>query len=163
MEEKIRLIQQLDAAREKMLAVLADIDIQMEIYPGWAIKHVLAHITGWDDAAAAALRAHAGGDELGTPAARGIDVYNAQSVATREALSYDRIVKEWELARDQLKAAINEMPAEKFKEPLLFPWGPTGTVTQIIAIFASHEEEHAEEIQEIKSKSRDSIVGQNKT
>jgi len=147
---KTRLIQQLDEAREKMRAVLADIDIQMEIYPGWTIKHVLAHIAGWDDATSSSLRAHAGGDEPAAPAVRGIDFYNAQSVETREALDYDLIIKEWELAHNQLKAAINEMPLEKFKEPLLFPWGETGTVAQLVTIFASHEEEHAREIQEIK-------------
>jgi hypothetical protein len=151
MEEKTRLIQRLDQAREKMQAVLADVDTQTEIYPTWTIKHVLAHITGWDDATTSSLRAHAGGEEPATPAARGIDFYNAQSVATREALSYEQIVKEWKLAREQLKAAINEMPAEIFGEPLLFPWGATGTIAQVVAIFAGHEEEHAREIQELGS------------
>lgn len=153
MQEKTNLIQQLDEAREKMRAVLADIDIQMEIYPGWTIKQVLAHIAGWDDATISSLRAHAGGDEPATPAVRGIDFYNAQSVATRDALSYDHVIKEWELARDQLKTAINEMPPERFKESLIFPWGETGSIAQLVAIFAAHEEEHAEEIQEVKARS----------
>ncbi len=154
MEEKTRLIQRLDAARAKMRAELADIDQQMEIYPGWTIKHILAHIAGWDDATIASLRAHAGGDKPGTPATEGIDAYNDASVATREALSYDRIAREWELARDQLKAAINEMPPKKLAEPLLFPWGETGTVAQIVGIFASHEDEHAEEIRQIKARAK---------
>lgn len=150
MEERQRLIQQLDAAREKMRAVLADIDTQMVIYPGWTIKQVLAHIAGWDDANISSLRAHAGGEEPAAPAVRGIDFYNAQSVETREALSYEQTVKEWELARDQFKAVINEMPPEKFAERMLFPWGPTGTIARLVAIFANHEEEHAEEIQRLK-------------
>ncbi len=150
MEEKRRLIQQLDQAREPMQAILTEIDTQTEIYPPWTIKHVLAHITGWDDAATSSLRAHAGGEEPATPAVRGIDVYNAQSVATREALSYEQIVKEWKLAREQFKAAINAMPAEMFEEPLLFPWGATGTISQIVAIFADHEEGHAREIKELE-------------
>jgi hypothetical protein len=150
-EERARLIEQLDEAREKMRAVLVDIDTRMEIYPSWTIKHVLAHITGWDDATIASLRAHAGGDEPGTPASRGIDVYNAESVETRDALDYEHIIQEWELARDQLKDAINEMPTEKLVEPLLFPWGQTGTVAQIVAIFANHEEEHAREIQALRA------------
>ena len=154
MEEKTRLIQQLDAARVKMRAELADIDQQVEIYPGWTIKHVLAHIAGWDDATIASLRAHAGGEEPGTPATEGIDAYNEASVATRDPLSYDRIAKEWELARDQLKAAIKDMPPEKFDEPLLFPWGETGTVAQIVGIFAHHENGHAEEIRQLKAQAK---------
>ncbi len=154
MEEKIRLIQQLDAARTKIQAVLVDIDQQMEIYPGWTIKHILAHITGWDDAVIASLRAHAGGDEPGTPATEGADAYNTESVATREALSYDRISREWELARDQLKAVLDEMPPEKFAEPLLFPWGETGTIAQVVGIFSHHEDEHAEEIRQLEERTR---------
>jgi hypothetical protein len=146
MDEKTRFIQQLDQARETMRAVLAEIDTQMEVYPGWTIKPVLAHLAGWDDASIASLRAHAGGQEPATPAVRGINFYNAQSVATREALSYEQTVKEWELSREQLKAAILDLPPEKLDEPMLFAWGRTGTVAQLVEIFASHEEEHAEEI-----------------
>jgi hypothetical protein len=153
MEERTLLIQQLAQAREKMRAVLADVDTQMEIYPHWTIKHVLAHIAGWDDACIASLRAHVAGDEPGAPAARGIDFYNAQSVETREPLGYDHVVKEWELARGQLETVINEMPPEKLKEQLLFPWGPTGTIARLVAIFAEHEEEHAEEIRKLMTRS----------
>lgn len=147
MDEKItQMIQSLDTAREKMRAVLSDMDVTRLIYPPWTIKQVLAHITGWDDATTAALRAHAGGTEPGTPADRGIDHYNAQSVAERDALPYEHIVREWDLARDQLKRVLAELPPEKLAQPLLFPWGGMGTVAQIIAIMAHHETEHAAEI-----------------
>ncbi len=140
------MIQQLDQARQTMRALLAELDTQMEFYPGWTAKHLPAHIAGWDDAATSSLRAHAGGQEPATPAVQGIDAYNAESVATREALSYKHIVQEWELAREQLKAAIIEMPEDILEKPLLLPWGGRGTVAQIVAIFARHEKEHAEEI-----------------
>ena len=153
MEERTLLIQQLAQAHEKMRAVLADVDIQMEIYSHWTIKQVLAHITGWDDVSIASLRSHITGDEPDAQAARGINLYNAQSVETREPLSYDQVVKEWELARRQLEAIINEMPPEKFKEPLLFAWGQTGTIAQLVAIFARHEEGHAEEIRKLMTRS----------
>lgn len=152
MEEKARLIRDLDEAREKMRAVLVDIDREVEIYPHWQIKHVLAHIAGWDDAVIASLHAHAAGEDPATPAIRGIDFYNAQTVAEREALSYDLIVKEWELSREQFKSIIREMSPEKLGVPLVFPWGGTGTVAQIVEIFAEHEIEHAEEIQQLKAK-----------
>lgn len=149
MIERTQLVQQLDQARERMRAVLEHVDTDREIYPTWTIKQILAHIAGWDDAAIASLKAHVSGTEPGTPAAEGIDVYNAQSVETREALAYDQVVKEWELARDELKRTILAMPRDKLEATMLFPWGKTGTVAQIVAIFASHEIEHAEEIQQI--------------
>ncbi len=147
MKEAEHLIEDLDRARERMRAVVDRIDPEMEVYPGWTMKHVLAHIAGWDDATAASLRAHLGGEEPGTPAVRGIDYYNAESVATREALSYEQVLREWELAREQVRALLREMPPGKFEKPILSAWGRTGTVAQLIAIFVHHEIEHAEEIE----------------
>jgi len=145
-DEKAQLIQRLDHARDTVRGLLADIDTQMTIYPGWTIKQLIAHLTGWDAAAAASVHAHAVGDEPATPAVEGIDPYNAVSVATREALSFEQTVQEWELAREQLKAVIRDLSVQKFVEPLLFPWGRTGSVAQLLAIFYEHEEEHVEEI-----------------
>ncbi len=159
MEEGTHLIQELASAREKMRALLADIDIHSEIYPHWTIKQVLAHMAGWDDACVASLRAHAVGNEPGAPAARGIDFYNAQSVETREPLRYDQVVKEWELARKQLETVIHEMPAEKFKEPFVFPWGWTGVIAQLVEVFVEHEEKHAEEIRKLIAAKRGQADG----
>jgi hypothetical protein len=148
MDERARLIQQLDRAREEMQALLTGVDRGQEFYPGWAIKQVLAHILAWEDVTTAALDAHARGEEPAPLEVQDIHAYNAQAVAEREALSYDRVVAEWELAREQLKAAINGLAAERFREPLLYPWGGSGTVTQIVGIMAHHEEEHVQEMQE---------------
>jgi hypothetical protein len=132
-----------------MRAVVAEIDPRLEIYQGWTIKHVLAHIAGWDDAVIASLRAHLGGQEPGTPAAQGIDFYNAQSVATREALDLEHVIREWELSRDTLTSMVAEMPEAKFQEEFLFPWGERGTVPYLVAIFVHHEREHVGEIRQV--------------
>jgi hypothetical protein len=162
MDEKAKLIQQLDEARAKMRAVLEGIDTRVEIYPTWTIKEVLAHIAGWDDVSASSLRLHAGGHEPPTPAARGIDYYNAESVATRAALSYQQVVQEWELAREEFKAALLALSPEKLAEPFIFPWGPTGTVALLVRIFAEHEEEHAAEIAALKAKAEAEAAGDSK-
>ncbi|MBN2304507.1 MAG: DinB family protein [Anaerolineae bacterium] len=145
---------QLDDARAQMRAALDGIDELMPVYEGWTIKHILAHIAGWDDATTASLRAHISGNEPGTPAARGIDYYNAQSVAEREPLPFPHIVKEWELAREQLKATLDALPEAKFTEKFVFPWGPMGTVDQIIGIMVHHEIEHAQEIEVLKKQAK---------
>jgi hypothetical protein len=148
MDEKVRLVRQLDEARAELQAALEQASAGLEVYPGWTIHQVLAHITGWDDAVTCSLRAHAGGQEPAVPAGRGIDAYNAHSVATREGLGSDRLWAEWEQAREQLKAAIDAMPAVKFQEALLLPWGQVGTIDQLVAIFRDHELEHAREIRQ---------------
>jgi hypothetical protein len=149
MDNRTRLIHDLRAARQEMRAAASQIDRDREIYPGWTIKHVLAHIAGWDDAIIASLRAHAGGEEPGTPATEGINFYNAQSVATRQELDYEHIAREWEVSRNELEEVLREMPAARFEETLLFPWGETGTIAYLVHIFEHHEREHAQEIREL--------------
>jgi len=147
--EKNKYCRALDAARARTHALLSVVDVEEELYLGWTIRHVLAHLTGWDEATSASLRAHATGKEPGTPAYRGIDYYNAQSVAERIDLSYLQILRECEMAREQLKAAIEVLPDEKWDVPILMPWAQTGTVTKLIRIMIHHEEGHATELQNV--------------
>jgi len=146
MTEKTFLLQRLDEARKQIKGLLAKINPSKEIYPGWTIRKMLAHITGWDDATIDSLRAHVAGREPAITAARGINDYNAQTVTSREALDYEHVLQEWEMTRNILKTILREMPDEKFLEPLVLPWGEKGTVTYLIEIFTSHEEEHARDI-----------------
>ena len=151
METTTALIEQLDKARQEVEAELVDIDPNLPICPGWTIKHLVAHLTGWDEVATLALRAYNVGREPVTAPVQGIDAYNAQSVAKRQALSYNHIVKEWEVARDLLKAALLAVPEQKIDAPLLYPWGPTGSVRELVAIYEQHEREHATELRRMKA------------
>ncbi len=151
-DKREELIQRLDEARAVLQALLADIPPETEIYPGWTLRQFYAHLTGWDDVVTASLRAHALGQTPATPAVKGVDAYNAESVATRSTLDYERIVREWNLAREDLKAALRELPLEKLDEPLLYAWGPTGSVEKMIGVFVWHEgKEHADELRAWKA------------
>jgi len=151
-DKREQLIQELDEARSVLEGLLIDIPPETEIYPGWTLRQFYAHLTGWDDAVTASLRAHALGQTPATPAAQGIDAYNAESVATRSTLDYERIVREWHLAREELKTALRELPPEKLDETLVYAWGPTGSVEHLIEVFVSHEgEEHAAELRTWKA------------
>jgi uncharacterized protein (TIGR03083 family) len=147
MDKREEIIQRLDTARAVLHELLAQIPAETEIYPGWTLRHFYAHLTGWDDAVTASLRAHAAGQTPATPAVKGIDAYNAESVATRSTLDYDRILREWHVVREQLKTALRELPLEKLDEPVLYPWGPTGSVEKMVGVLIWHEgEEHADEL-----------------
>jgi uncharacterized protein (TIGR03083 family) len=146
-DKREELIQRLAAARQVLHDLLADIPPETEIYPGWTLRQFYAHLTGWDDAVTASLRAHAIGQIPATPAAKGINAYNAESVSTRSTLDYDHIVREWHLARAELNAALRELPLEKLDEPIVYAWGPTGSVENFIEVFVHHEgTEHADEL-----------------
>ncbi len=150
MPDKAQLMQAFDQAHDQMRAVLPGIDCCMEIYPSWTIKEMLAHLAGWDDATIATLRAFSAGQPTPLLALRGIDAYNAQTVAERADLKYEQTVQEWELVREQLKAILNDLPAERLGDKIVSPWGPITTVARLIAIIADHEEEHAVVVQELK-------------
>jgi hypothetical protein len=146
-DKREELIQRLNGARAVLHELLDQIPPETEIYPGWTLRQFYAHLTGWDDVVTLALRAHALGQAPATPAVKGVDAYNAESVATRSTLDYDHIVKEWTLARDQLKAALRELPLEKLDEPVIYPWGPTGSVEKMVGVLIWHEgQEHADEL-----------------
>jgi uncharacterized protein (TIGR03083 family) len=146
-DRREELIQRLDTARATLQELLDKIPPETEIYPGWTLRHFYAHLTGWDDAVTAALRAHAAGQTPATPAVKGVDAYNAESVATRSTLDYARIVREWHLAREELNAALRDLPLEKLDEVVLYPWGPTGSVEKMVGVLIWHEgEEHADEL-----------------
>ena len=149
MDSREDLLQSLDEARNKLLSIIQKAELEQSIYPQWTIKEVLDHITGWDDAVIASLKAHLSDDVPGTPASRGINHYNASTVSERESLSYQNTFDEFVATREILKQVIHELPPEKLDEPIVYPWGPTGSFDELIQIFVHHEKEHADEIAQI--------------
>jgi hypothetical protein len=147
-DEKTNLIQQLDVARGKLNAILDTISTQDEIYPEWTVKHLLAHLAGWDDAVLTALQAYIQDAEFKIPAYLGIDDYNAQSVETRKMLNLQQVRGEGEQVREQIKEALRAMPDDNFTKEYLFPWGERGTISELIGIFIHHETAHADEIKQ---------------
>ena len=144
--EKQALIKQLDEARARLEKLLPDVDPAKEIYPGWTIRQLLAHITGWDDSSIESLRAHVAGQPPATPADRGIDEYNARTVTSRQSLDLEHVIKECRQTRQILKKVIAEMPEDKFSQKFVLAWGARGTVTGLVNIFIEHEREHTDDI-----------------
>ena len=144
--ERSDLLRRLDGTRQTMEDLLPRIDGSKCIYPRWTIKDMLAHMTGWDDATIDALRAHMAGHPPSLDAIRSLDEYNEHTVSSRADLDYDHVLKEWRLTRQVLRTLIEQMPEEKFIQPLRVPWGDTATVTFLVDIFRDHEEEHTHDI-----------------
>jgi len=145
------LIAKLDAARAQMLAAIEDFDPAREIYPAWTLRHLLSHIVGWEEAAAIALEAHRDSVNPTLRAFRGIDPYNAESVDTRADLSFEQIQREWVAERARVIALLRALPAEKFAQEMLMPWGQTALPEALISVLYNHEQEHAADIAKIKA------------
>jgi hypothetical protein len=149
MGKREELVAILEHSRAGMIAHLDEIDKNRKIYPLWTIREILAHLSGWDDATIAYIRALQTGGEPATPAARGIDVYNAESVHTREGLDYDHIYREYIETRRVLLDLIRQMPEELVVQTYTLPWGGPGTLVDIISMWGPHEEEHAEDVHKL--------------
>ena len=136
MKSRSDLIASLQDSRRQMMTLLDQVDLNRKVYPLWTIREILAHICGWDDsliAMAASLKAQ---DVPATPAMRGVDVYNAETVATREGLDYDHIYREYVETRVRLIELLSEIPEELLFQPSTLPWGAAGSMADAVEIFS---------------------------
>ena len=155
MDQRGVLIKRYESSRAKMLAHLDVIDKNRKIYPLWTVREILAHLSGWDDAVIGFVQALTSGGIPGTPALRGMDVYNAETVATRDGLSYEQIYREYIQTRKTLLDMIRAMPEEKVTQKLTLPWGGEGTLVDLVDLFEPHETTHAEDVRKIIEDSHD--------
>jgi hypothetical protein len=140
------LLHRMDETRSKIEELLPFIDTCKEICPGWTIKDMLAHMTGWDDATIDALRAHLVGHSPTVPAIRSLDEYNTLTITSRRDLDFGHVLNEWRLTRQVMRTIIEQLPEDKFSSPVVVPWGGKTTVTSLVDMFRDHEEEHIRDI-----------------
>jgi hypothetical protein len=152
MSDKETYIKRYETARAELREIVTLAQGNQQIYAPWRMKEVLDHITGWDDAVIASIKSFLAGDVPATPASRGIDAYNAETVTSREAIPYEVTQKEWEASRAELLSLLRQMTNEQLHTPFNFPWGGDGTIEDLVEIFTEHEETHAKEIRKIIEK-----------
>jgi hypothetical protein len=149
MSHKEDYIARYEKARAEIREIVQLAQGNPTIYQPWRMKEVLDHITGWDDAVIASIKSFLAGEVPATPASRGIDAYNADTVSSREAIPYEVTQREWETSRAELLALLHKMTDEQLHTPFTLPWGAKGTIEDLVEIFTDHEETHAKEIREI--------------
>lgn len=149
MKKREYILQAYEQSRAFMMAQLDEIDRNRKIYPLWTIREIIAHLSGWDDAAIAFLNALLKNEIPPTPAMRGMDVYNAETVSTREGLSYDLILREYISTREKLIILIRSASDEVLTKKSNLPWGEDGTFEDLARIFTPHEIDHAEDVKKL--------------
>lgn len=149
MSHKEAYIARYENARAEMREIVKLAQGNPTIYQPWRMKEVLDHITGWDDAVIASIKSFLAGEVPATPASRGIDAYNADTVSSREAIPYEVTQREWETSRVELLSLMNKMTDEQLHTAFTLPWGARGTIEDLVEISTEHEETHAREIREI--------------
>jgi hypothetical protein len=154
MSDRDTYIQRLIAVRAEMREIVKHAQDNPTIYEPWRMKEVLDHITGWDDAIIASIHSLLAGEPPATPAGRGLDAYNAETVSSREAIPYEVTQRECEASRATLLELIRKMTEEQLHADFVFPWGAHGTIDDLVEIFTEHEETHAREIRTILERAR---------
>jgi len=152
MNDRDTYIKRYEIARAEMQEIVQFAQGNPTIYQPWRMKEVLDHITGWDDAVIASIKSFLAGDIPATPASRGIDAYNEETVSSREAIPYEVTQREWEASRAELLSLLRKMTDEQLHTLFGLPWGGQGTIEDLVEIFTEHEETHAKEIREIIEK-----------
>lgn len=145
-EETLKTI---ESSHAVMMAQLDEVDKNRKIYPLWTIREIIAHLAGWDDAAIGFASALLKGETPPIPAPRGVDVYNEETVSTREGLSYDHIVREYVNTRAKLISLVRQMTEEMVTQKSILPWGDEGSLADIVQVFGPHEVEHATDVKKI--------------
>lgn len=149
MGKREEILKTIENSHTMMMAQLNEVDKHRKIYPLWTIREIIAHLSGWDDAAIGFVDALLKGETPPTPAIRGTTVYNDETVSTREGLSYDHIVREYIETRIKLTTLIRRMSEEMVAQKSILPWGDEGSLADIVQVFGPHELEHAMDVKKI--------------
>jgi len=152
------LIRRLDESRQAIEMALGQLAPDVEIYPGWRKKEMVAHLTGWEDAVVEGLTAHLASHPPLVPLLyRGVDYFNEQSLAERTDLTYEQGLQEWTLARQQFKELLLAATDEKLAQPFILAWGDTLAIADVVnRVLLPHEREHLRGVQACQGFAADS-------
>ncbi len=146
-KDKDQLVKMLSGSHVETKKMLERIDIETIIYSegDWRIRDILGHVATWDRECVKSIRAFMEGSEYFIPD-HDEDEFNRKDIEKHRKLSDADLITEWEQAREEFKAAVNEIPTEKFDGDFRFPWGDPGSIANLIDEMVEHEVEHTEEI-----------------
>ena len=147
---KERLLQQLDEVRTYIWGILDDFDPTREIYPSWTKREFFCHIAGWEAMIYETLRDYVAGKTPELYAYKSLDEANADFVGVRQSLPLKNAKLECDINRFAIKTILASIPAEKYDDPIQFPWGME-TLTNFLRGAIEHEELHAEDIVKVKN------------
>ena len=140
------LSENLKESRRALSRAVRHCPVQVEISPGWTIREVIIHITGWDLVVDRALRAYLQGDppyQLDSP---DIDLSNQEMISDRREHPLDQVLEEWQQARESLLETLSRLTETDLAAFRPFPWEEHGTLAEMVGILAEHESWHAKEI-----------------
>jgi hypothetical protein len=142
-EARRATIELLDCTRRDTRSVLRQLDPELPAYQderAWTVRDVLAHIGAWNSEAARSLQAHADGGRYICVGGRDeCDAYNGPAAEERRKWAIEEVWTEYEVGHDELRKAVETMPAERWYVQMVYPWNERGTVEALVKRMMKHE------------------------
>ena len=151
MSQTIDLLQPVTTAREKVLALIENADLETVAHEtsGWTIKDVLTHITFWDEEITNSIVGYVEGEPHQLP--RDLRVQGVNDVMRERRRNYTskRVLQDFDAAYERLKSVLETVPTDKQEGQFRAPWGEKITLTKAITGIADHYDEHRAEIEAV--------------
>lgn len=151
--EKSEFIAKLKHEREQTEAVLSELSedemVEVELWPDWTIKDVLAHMAAWEAELVLALAKTRQGS---VPRYHSIsdaetDKLNLRWHKENKLRPLDRVLADFRGVRTQSIRQLDEMSAEDVSQPGRFKWLVEESIAEWALDYSiEHEIEHREEI-----------------
>jgi hypothetical protein len=124
----------------------ADLEVPVHADSDWQIRDIIWHIAVWDRQVTKSIRAFQDGGEFAIPEFNE-DKFNERAFQDGRKLTNEQVIEEYERARGDFNASVQELPPEKYSEELLYPWGDErGDISQLVETMVEHDAEHRDEI-----------------
>jgi hypothetical protein len=148
--DKNYLLNRLAESHAAIQNTLEGVDLELRVYvdSDWRVRDILGHLATWDRVVTKSLRAFLVGSEYAIPDMDGDETdFNEGAVLEQRKLSTQQILEEWKGAREDFKAAISDIPDDRFPGDLLYPWGDErGSIPKLVEFMIEHDEEHRDEM-----------------
>lgn len=143
-------IQRLSHSRELLLKVIAPLSTteltEIAAEGSWTVKDLVGHIAAWEKALVQPLKGFLQGGEFVPEDIPDHDLWNSRQVEARRELTFDHILQEARLTRQELLELTSRLSPEQWALILPAPWGSHETLAQMLDGLAWHEEEHIRSI-----------------
>lgn len=143
--DKVTLLQEMDASRERLWSILRLVDQSVDVYPGWNKRDFFAHIAGWEAVVFESLRAHITGNSSLSYQYVDVDTANKDFVAARQNFTAASAQIEADAYRFAIRAMLSEIAAAQYGDLIRFPWGEE-SISNFLQGAIDHERNHADEI-----------------
>jgi len=123
--------------------VLEQLEPGTVIHPGsgWRVHDLLGHLAVWYQQRINVLKAYQRGEDYQIPGFE-MDKFNHSAADERKDRPFADIHTEWQHAHRNLIAQLKAIPADRYDDEVMYPWGARGPIGLLLERLIEHGDEH---------------------